>query len=532
MPSLSRTSHRLLGTVGNKPYATQQDHHDPLPTPPASNSAASSASKTAEEEDIYGSPVSTDDEEPAPKATSTGRANAKSSTIGVDDERPKRPLFIVPKNAQPRRRDRIHTASERAALRQPTSDARTSDVKSRPQTSGFRHARNVETKSEQASPSAFKLPGSRDSPGTTGSKRSSDDDPSASEDDKPIFSSQGSFKRMKPSPNLHVKPFAASYSRKQNKYGKGSQRRDSKAHKSFNAPKPAEVQKEVAPAPKFAQPKGQDVFRFGSSGEQPQWQAVGGGTVHGHDADSLPSSPLSSAPSSPGVEEVPAPHLFPPTDYVSTVECAICGQQVDKVLREEFEDQFTGGRQLSYKWQQRFCTHHRRHVGEQQWETRQLPVIDWDGLEERMLGRDAHLLAVMDGTKPSYHRRQLEERSKERSRSAIEVVTDGVKRGMLVGYYGPRGERTMTEHIVTHLSDQLRAQAKKDDLIATAGVSGGVSGFVQAVLVPELAQQLVMEDMGIGTEEEARRLIAETAELGELIHPEAEERVREVVEVE
>ena len=58
-----------------------------------------------------------------------------------------------------------------------------------------------------------------------------------------------------------------------------------------------------------------------------------------------------------------------------------------------------------------------------------------------------------------------------------------------------------------------------------------MSGFVQAVLVPELAQRLITEDMNGGSEDDARRIIADSAELGELINPEAEERVTEVVEL-
>lgn len=62
-------------------------------------------------------------------------------------------------------------------------------------------------------------------------------------------------------------------------------------------------------------------------------------------------------------------------------------------------------------------------------------------------------------------------------------------------------------------------------------MSGGVTGFVQAVLAPHLAELLVKEDMGLesGTwEHAARGIIAESAELGELLHPEeAEDRVGE-----
>ena len=66
--------------------------------------------------------------------------------------------------------------------------------------------------------------------------------------------------------------------------------------------------------------------------------------------------------------------------------------------------------------------------------------------------------------------------------------------------------------------------------MAAAGVSGGVSGFVQAVLVPELAEQLVGEDMKVSAET-AREIIDESAELGDLLNPDVDEKVTDVVEL-
>ena len=65
-------------------------------------------------------------------------------------------------------------------------------------------------------------------------------------------------------------------------------------------------------------------------------------------------------------------------------------------------------------------------------------------------------------------------------------------------------------------------------LVAASGVSGGVSSFVQAVLVPELAEQLVSEDMKVSGQR-PREIIAESAELGELLNPEVEDKVTEGV---
>ena len=78
------------------------------------------------------------------------------------------------------------------------------------------------------------------------------------------------------------------------------------------------------------------------------------------------------------------------------------------------------------------------------------------------------------------------------------------------------------ENIITHFSRPLRRLSTQDKLIAA---SGGVSGYVQAVLVPEVAIALVMDDMRIEDEESARRVLSESAEVGELLCEEEEDVV-------
>jgi hypothetical protein len=56
---------------------------------------------------------------------------------------------------------------------------------------------------------------------------------------------------------------------------------------------------------------------------------------------------------------------------------------------------------------------------------------------------------------------------------------------------------------------------------------------VQAVLVPELAVSLVMEDLGLKGSSGGQRtvdVLAESAELGELVHPEVGDRITAVDE--
>ena len=56
-----------------------------------------------------------------------------------------------------------------------------------------------------------------------------------------------------------------------------------------------------------------------------------------------------------------------------------------------------------------------------------------------------------------------------------------------------------------------------------------MSGFVQSVLVPHLAEMLIKEDLflTVDWEAEVREVIAESGELGELMHPETEDEIKE-----
>lgn len=90
--------------------------------------------------------------------------------------------------------------------------------------------------------------------------------------------------------------------------------------------------------------------------------------------------------------------------------------------------------------------------------------------------------------------------------------------------------RRRTDHIITntHLAEKLRKAAAKDKLVAASGIAGGVTGFIQAVLVPELAVKLVQEDLGVSGHK-AHEVVIESGELGDLLNPEIEEKVDKLV---
>ena len=58
-----------------------------------------------------------------------------------------------------------------------------------------------------------------------------------------------------------------------------------------------------------------------------------------------------------------------------------------------------------------------------------------------------------------------------------------------------------------------------------------MSGFIQAVLVPELAVQLIAEDLKV-SEVKARDVAVKSAELGDLLNSEIEERIDRAMQME
>lgn len=71
----------------------------------------------------------------------------------------------------------------------------------------------------------------------------------------------------------------------------------------------------------------------------------------------------------------------------------------------------------------------------------------------------------------------------------------------------------------------LKKMVVKDRLMA----SRGVAGFVESVIVPEVAVLLIKEDMNVGVGE-ARDILTDSASLGELIHEEVRDIVKRRIE--
>ena len=106
------------------------------------------------------------------------------------------------------------------------------------------------------------------------------------------------------------------------------------------------------------------------------------------------------------------------------------------------------------------------------------------------------------------------------------------------------------DHVIssTHLSQKLREVSANERVFKSVGVSG----FVQAVIIPEIAWRLVRDDLKLGSagrrgrsrkgaaarehepeegEERAKEILVESWEVGELVNAEEESEIRQVQEL-
>ncbi|KAL1651242.1 hypothetical protein SLS58_000581 [Diplodia intermedia] len=225
----------------------------------------------------------------------------------------------------------------------------------------------------------------------------------------------------------------------------------------------------------------------------------------------------------------------PNGNYETPAKCPVCQAPVDRVLLEEWQ----GSRAyMRIRKQMEFCEAHRRATAREEYAARDYPNIDFDALSSRPTetghgggggggggngstsgGRIERfrddLVGVIRRERPSAFRDAAdaaaargEGRNLKKTVAADEALT-----GMTVGYYGPRGRRAMEAWVTRELADEIRESAGRDRLIGFKTVSG----FIQEVLVPELAMRLVAEDLDVG-EARAREVLRESGEIGELVN--------------
>jgi len=188
--------------------------------------------------------------------------------------------------------------------------------------------------------------------------------------------------------------------------------------------------------------------------------------------------------------------------------CPMCNTPIDKqVLKSQGF--------MNIRQQERFCNSHQKDTALNEWSDKGYPQIDWDSLDARIAQHHKFIEGLIRG-QDSHYRAILDD-----------IVEAGTERNLLKttgnltpGYYGSRGLRIISEHIMLKFTKLLKERAVKDKVI----MARSVSAFLQMVLVPEVTTLLIMEDLRI-TENEARLVLMESARLGDFVHEEIQDVV-------
>ncbi|KAI4272722.1 MAG: hypothetical protein LQ337_005109 [Flavoplaca oasis] len=241
--------------------------------------------------------------------------------------------------------------------------------------------------------------------------------------------------------------------------------------------------------------------------------------------DGNSSSSLSSAPD---IEELDA------IDYQDEVlkaqhssspksKCPLCKKSVSRLFLEEFSSSGF----LNLRQQAKFCKAHNIHSAREVWNERGYPSFEWQELQARLPTYGDDLVGVLNGTRTSFYRNVLDEQVKSGKRTAKQLMMVGAddREGSKMGYYGTKGQRILMDYLMARFASRIRRLAGTDRLVSAAGVAG----FVQGVLVPELAVMLVKDDMRVD-DEQARVILKESSEIGNLLNEEEDEVIKDEVE--
>ncbi|KAK1600692.1 RTC4-like domain-containing protein [Colletotrichum navitas] len=199
------------------------------------------------------------------------------------------------------------------------------------------------------------------------------------------------------------------------------------------------------------------------------------------------------------------------SDIDTETRCPMCSEIVEKALLEGF----SGGARLHIRRQIQFCRLHKKKSAEDAWDARGYPKIDWGILDSRLATHYDFLRSIINGGSSHYASLLVDKVKEGKDRTLLKAGDS-----LTPGYYGPRGLRAMSESIIGNFSSVLRERAVEDRVIS----SRGYSSYVEAVLVPELAVQLICEDMEVKIDE-ARTILEESKWIGDLLHDDAGDTV-------
>ncbi|OJD26361.1 hypothetical protein ACJ73_02262 [Blastomyces percursus] len=238
------------------------------------------------------------------------------------------------------------------------------------------------------------------------------------------------------------------------------------------------------------------------------------------DDDSLSSLSSISSSISLHLTEAEKHQLDCATPRQKAIICPMCDQAVDP----RFIGDLWSAENLSYRKKAQFCRDHRVRAAEYEWVNRGYPTINWENLHKRIEKHYVELDQILTMKKSSFYRNELESSRTGKKKGNLRLTVDEDEADkFLPGYYGPWGAKKMMDAIISHFAGKFKHLAPTDHLIKAAGVSG----FVQSVMVPELAVMLVKEDMGLD-DAGARQVLTDSMEIGNLINKQPDDVIKQI----
>lgn len=223
-----------------------------------------------------------------------------------------------------------------------------------------------------------------------------------------------------------------------------------------------------------------------------------------------------------------------PTEGEEDTICPLCNAPVS----QESYWAFWKGLSKTVKNQTSFCHAHRRASAQTEYlaegypSLNGLPYIDWSRLATRIKTHRMALYNILTDEIPSAHRacyaplaltgkaaavpRARADLSPSKQQELETYALDS--HAVYPGYYGPRGRRLITEAVMALLHTEIKKSS--DPVVLTSGPAT----FVQAVLVPEVAVRLIMEDLECDGDK-AEEIRDATFEMGSLLFEEVEDSV-------
>jgi hypothetical protein len=217
------------------------------------------------------------------------------------------------------------------------------------------------------------------------------------------------------------------------------------------------------------------------------------------------------------------------TEEEEGTACPLCHEPVD----QDTYWSFWSSHKKTVKNQAAFCHTHRAATARAAYESEGYPPIDWTLLPARIKAHRMALYKILTDESPSRFRaryaplaltgkaaavpsKQRTDLSPSKRAELDSTALDDA--AVYPGYYGARGRRLITENVMSLLSAEIKRSS--DAVVQTSGPAS----FVQAVMVPEVAVRLIMEDLRCDWEQ-AEEVRERTFEMGVLLNEEVEDEV-------